>query len=249
MRAALAVAIVAVPIVFIVGKMTLFQVSLAPLKQLAAAGTALPRPASARPQPAQLGIERRGPIHARQLGCQRGAPVRGAYRTGADSTPASRHVLTAPIFRPWPSWLPGHTWGPYGESDRWDPARLAANLSKYSHVWVMRYGPAGIWAEEAGAASPGSAQPPSGFLAHFLASFEDRVFLTSGDTRLNGETLTLTLNWLDFSKEHDLTVFRHVLDCQGNLLGQGATATSWDGPCLSAGCRRVQRCATCGPSR
>jgi hypothetical protein len=73
------------------------------------------------------------------------------------------------------------------------------------------------WSQARARPGPAPAQTPS----VFRASFEKQVFLASGDYSLTGETLTVTLNWLDFSAERGLTVFRHVLDCQGNQLGQG----------------------------
>jgi hypothetical protein len=212
---ALTVVLLAFPVFFILGKLALFQVALSPLKQLASL---------AQRYPGQRHLVLNSPNWV--------ANVEDPYALGSwGVSVAPDYVLLNELvlinsgvqsrfdgayFPALAESLPDHTWGPYHENDGWDPARLAANVAKYDHVWVINYAQAPIQVEEAGSARSGPALPPS----VFLASFEKHVFLASGDTRLTGQTLTLTLNWLDFSAERDLTVFRHVLDCHGDQLGQ-----------------------------
>ena len=215
---ALAAAILALPVFFILGKMTLFQVSLSPLKQLAALAQRYPGQRHLVLNPPNWVANAEDPYALGSWGVSV-APEYVLLNELVLINSGVQSRFDGAYFPALAESLPDHTWGPYGENDGWDAARLAANVAKYDHVWVMNYAPTRIEADEAGSARSGPA--PAKTPSVFLASFEKQVFLASGDYRLTGETLTVTLNWLDFSAERGLTVFRHVLDCQGNQLGQG----------------------------
>ncbi len=98
-----------------------------------------------------------------------------------------------------------------------DEARLAALLPAYDRVWLTTYADPRRPLEEVGQVRLGAAAPPGGY----QASFEDRVFLTAGGYRLEGRQMAVTLTWSYLGPDPGATVFRHVFDCAGNVLGLG----------------------------
>ena len=140
---ALTAAILALPVFFILGKMTLFQESLSPLKQLAALAQRYPGQRHLVLNPPDWLADAEDPYALGSWGVSVAPPyVVLDELVLINSGVQSR--FDGAYFPALAESLPGHTWGPYGADDGWDPARLAANLGKYDHVWVMNYTPARI---------------------------------------------------------------------------------------------------------
>jgi len=98
-----------------------------------------------------------------------------------------------------------------------DWAGLAALAPHYDRVWLTTYVDDHIAIEEAGAVTQTTAQPP----ATYLATWDNKVYLLDGKYHLEGTAQQITLKWKYLGPDPDATVFRHMLDCEGNMLGVG----------------------------
>ena len=96
--------------------------------------------------------------------------------------------------------------------------RTLANLvSNYDHVWLTTYSDDHIAVEEAGSATTGTPTIPG----DYQASYEGQVFLLDSQYAVEGQEAVVTLDWKYLGPNPQATVFRHVLDCAGNVLGMG----------------------------
>jgi hypothetical protein len=107
--------------------------------------------------------------------------------------------------------------GLFAEDRPLDWAGLAALVPQYDRVWLNTFYSDHMAIEEAGSVRPAAAAPP----AIYLANLENKVYLLGGGYKLVGKELQMTLQWKYLGPDPDATVFRHVLDCAGNMLGQG----------------------------
>jgi hypothetical protein len=110
-----------------------------------------------------------------------------------------------------------HSYSTIGDDAPWDWATLAGKAPAFDRVWVTSYSDCQIAVEEAGAVRPGPAEPPQ----QYLADFEAGVFLLDGSLEAGSDAITTTLDWKYLAGIPGATVFRHVSDCDGHLLGQG----------------------------
>jgi hypothetical protein len=94
---------------------------------------------------------------------------------------------------------------------------LAPQILAADRVWVMSYTPQRIVVDDVGSITQHEVIAP----ATYLANFEGKIFLQGGEARSNGKNLHLTLDWKYLGPDPNATVFRHVVDCAGNLIGQG----------------------------
>jgi hypothetical protein len=99
----------------------------------------------------------------------------------------------------------------------WDWATLAARATAYDRVWVTVYSETQIRTIEAGTVKNGEAVRP----AKYLANFEDKVFLTEAQYAVENGEAVVTLQWKYLGPDPDATIFRHLFDCQGNVLALG----------------------------
>jgi hypothetical protein len=97
-----------------------------------------------------------------------------------------------------------------------DWAAMAAQASTYDRVWVTTFPGRRIALEETGSVRRGEATRPA-----YLANFEQLVFLVSGQYDVEGGEMVVALNWKYLGPDPNATVFRHVFDCAGNILGLG----------------------------
>jgi hypothetical protein len=99
----------------------------------------------------------------------------------------------------------------------WDWATLAAQVTAYDRVWLTTYSEAEIRVIEAGIVKNNEAARP----ASYLASFEDKVFLTGAQYHVADAEAVVTLEWKYLGPDPGATIFRHLFDCAGNVVGLG----------------------------
>lgn len=98
-----------------------------------------------------------------------------------------------------------------------DWRQLAGLVPDYDRVWLTTYADDRIAVEEAGTVRQGAPAAPD----DYRASFEGLVFLLDGRYGVEGREAVVTLDWKYLGPNPEATVFRHVLDCAGNVLGMG----------------------------
>jgi hypothetical protein len=96
-----------------------------------------------------------------------------------------------------------------------DWGALAGLVTDYDQVWLTTYADDRIAVEEAGTAKAGLPAAPS----DYQASFEDLVFLQDAQYTVEGQEALVTLDWKYLGPDPQATIFRHIFDCAGNVLG------------------------------
>jgi len=149
-----------------------------------------------------------------------GVVVMPAYVTleqlGRLNSGVSAHFTaqTFPIVKSEPEF---HFYSTFNEHLPWDWATFAAQALAYDRVWLTTYSDRQIRIGEAGAIRNGEAARP----AEYLANFEHQVFLTAAEYSVEKGEAVVTLAWKYLGPDPNATVFRHLFDCQGNVLALG----------------------------
>jgi len=214
---ALTLAALAVPLDFTVEKVSLFEVSLAHLKQLAALAQAYPDDTHLVVNPPNwvADLQDLYPLGRWGVSIAPDYVLLSELVTMNAGLPAKFDGVHFPPVR---MTMDGHNWAVYRENEPADWGQLAADALKHDHVWVTTYARDQIAIEEGGTVRSGSPVRP----AAYLASFEDKVFLLGASHTSDGTAVvTLTLNWKYLGPDPNATVFRHVLDCSGQPVGSG----------------------------
>jgi hypothetical protein len=214
--------IAAVPVLYIQREMALHKLALRPLEQLAVVATQ-------HPNERHLVINPPNWVNYRQpwypLG-QEGVSVSADYvnfdqlvwlnssrRGDAGPDDAKFVAATFPAIK---AELPGHYYSTINEEVPWDEARFAVEAPSYDHVWLTGYADEAISTQEVGSARPVEGTSPK----PYLASFEGKVLLLGANLELQDDAAIATLQWQSLDRIEDATVFSHLLDCNGHLLGQ-----------------------------
>jgi hypothetical protein len=124
-----------------------------------------------------------------------------------------RGVTFAPIKED----MADHYYSTIGEDKPWDEATLAARVSNFDRVWLTTYTDDEISVREVGGVQASGDGDPGAY----VASFENCVFLVGAGVQVQGRQVVVTLDWRLAGELPGVTVFRHVYDCDGRLLGQG----------------------------
>jgi hypothetical protein len=96
-----------------------------------------------------------------------------------------------------------------------DWSALAGIVTGFDHVWLTTYADDRIAVEEAGTARAGTPTAPN----DYRASFEGQLFLKNAHYAVEGQEAVVTLDWKYLGPNPQATIFRHVFDCAGNVLG------------------------------
>ena len=96
-----------------------------------------------------------------------------------------------------------------------DWSALAGLVTDFDHVWLTTYADDCIAVEEAGTARAGTPTAP----VDYRASFEGQLFLKNAQYAVEGQEAVVTLDWKYLVPNPQATIFRHVFDCAGNVLG------------------------------
>ncbi len=208
--------IAAVPVAYIDREMALHEFALRPLEQLATIGREHPRERHLIVNPVNW-INYKQPLYA--LG-QEGVSVSAEYvdfdqlvRLNAGTSAK----FVAVTFPPIKVELANHYHSTIGEEVPWGAADPAAKTSEYDRLWLTAYSDESITVRPIGSVRPGLDIAPE----EYLASFDEKVYLIGAKLDVQEETAIATLNWTYLDDLPGATVFRHVTDCTGNLLGQG----------------------------
>jgi hypothetical protein len=110
-----------------------------------------------------------------------------------------------------------HSYSTIGENEPWDWADLAALSPQYDRVWITNYSDQSITVEETGSVRLGTALPPESY----MASFGQAVFLTGAAAHVGDSTVTVDLDWKVLDVIAEASIFRHLYNCQGQMLAQG----------------------------
>jgi hypothetical protein len=214
--ASLTIVTLALPVGFIEEKVNLFQVALAPLTQLATLARTHPAETNLVVNPADWVADQ---TDMYPLG-RWGVSIAPGYVTLSELVSLNSGLRTkfdGVYFPPIRTAMEGHNWAVYEEDRPLDWSGLAALASHYDRVWLTTYARNQIVVEEAGTVENGEASRPT----NFLASFEDKVYLVGAKYQAAGQAVSLTLQWKYLGPNPDATVFRHVLDCAGDMVGSG----------------------------
>lgn len=117
--------------------------------------------------------------------------------------------------------LKRHWYSLAADSQNVDWETMATRLPNYDRVWLTRYSDEQVDIVEAGKVE---SKAPITFANH-VASFDEKILLVSAEADVVKNEMRLTLSWY-VTNPIQGEVFRHVLDCEGNVLGLG------DGPAL-----------------
>jgi hypothetical protein len=209
-----ALLVVATPLYFIEHKVQLYELSLAPIKQLAY---------WARTYPRDRHIVINSPAWVADikdlypLG-RWGVSIMPDYvqlihllRTNTGLTTTFANIYFPPVQEV----MDSHNYEISGPGFDW--STLAAHIPGYDHVWLTTYSDKRIAIEEAGTIKTGTVAAPE----DYHASFDEQVFLLNGHYAVEGQEALVTLNWKYLGPNPNATVFRHVFDCAGNVLGMG----------------------------
>ena len=208
--------IAAVPVAYIRREMALHEFALRPLEQLAVIGREHPSERHLVVNPINW-INYKQPVYA--LG-QEGVSVSAEYvdfdrlvRLNA----ASSAKFAATTFPPIKVELASYYYSTIGEEVPWGAADPAVRSPEYDQLWLTVYSDELIAVQHIGSVRPGLAIVPE----EYLSSFDEKVYLIGATIEVQEETAIATLNWRYLDALPGATVFRHVTDCAGNLLGQG----------------------------
>jgi hypothetical protein len=117
--------------------------------------------------------------------------------------------------------LKNHWYSLAADSQNVDWEGMATRVPNYDRVWLTRYSDEQVDIVEAGKVESNA---PITFASH-IASFDEKILLVSAQANVVKNEMQLTLSWQVMNPTQG-EVFRHVLDCEGNVLGLG------DGPAL-----------------
>jgi hypothetical protein len=208
--------IAAVPVAYIQREMALHELALWPLERLAAIGREHPRERHLAVNPVNW-VNYKQPLYA--LG-QEGVSVSAEYvdfdqlvRLNAGTT-AEFFAVTFPPIK---AELANHYHSTIGEKVPWSAADPATRTPEYDQLWLTAYNDESITVQHIGSVRPGPSIAPE----EYLSSFDDKVYLVGATLEVQERTVIATLNWKYLEDLPGTTIFRHVTDCAGNLLGQG----------------------------
>ena len=212
--AAAVLLMVAIPVYFVERKAQLYELSLAPIKQLAHWTGAFPRDRHLVINPPDWVADIKDLY---PLG-RWGVSVMPDY---VQLNQLMRINTGQPIdinnvqFPPIQEAMEKHYYQINGLIFEWNT--LAGLVSNYDHVWLTTYADDHIAVEEAGTAKPGTPTIPG----DYRASFEGKAFLLGAQYAVGERDAVVTLDWKYLGPNPDATIFRHVFDCAGNVLGMG----------------------------
>jgi hypothetical protein len=103
------------------------------------------------------------------------------------------------------------------EERPWDGATLVERAPAFDRIWLTTCAAGRVVVEEVGSLRGGPVTSPE----RYLAGFDSKVYLVDGTAEVDGQTVVTILDWKVLGEIPPVTIFRHIYDCEGNLLGQG----------------------------
>lgn len=212
----LAIAIAAVPVLYLRREMVLHETALRPLEQMAAL-------ARQHPDEQHLVVNAVNWINYKQpwyaLGHE-GVSVSAVYvdfeglvqiNSGSQARFAT---ATYPAIK---TELPRHYYSTIHEEAPWDAVTFAAEAPGFDRIWLTVYDDHAVQVVEAGSVS----LEPCTSIPKYRADFDGKARLLDATLDIQDQSAILELRWHYFSDLRDFTVFRHLRNCAGQLVGQG----------------------------
>lgn len=212
--AAAVLLLTAFPLYFTENKARLYELSLAPIKQLARETRATPRDRHLVINPPDWVADVKDLYPLGSLGVS----VMPDYVQLAQLMTINTGlpiVIDNVQFPPVQEAMSTHYYQINGLGFDW--GALAGIVPNYDHVWLTTYADDRIAVEDAGAAKAGTPAAPD----TYRASFEGKAFLRDALYMVDGQEAVVTLDWKYLGPDPQATIFRHVFDCAGNVLGMG----------------------------
>lgn len=138
-----------------------------------------------------------------------------------DINTANMATVTAASFPDIKVELEDYYYATINERTPWTTTTFANELGRFDSVWITEYSPQGIQVLPAGWLKAGLGGDVRRQPDNYLARFDDVLFLTDIQTTLAGNNLQVALDWFVLGPLPNTTIFRHVSDCSGAMLGQG----------------------------
>ncbi len=204
----------AVPLYFIESKVRLYELSLAPIKQLAHLTSTSPRDRHLVINPPDWVAHIKDLYPLGRWGVSVMPDYVQLYQLMEINTGLPTSINNVQ-FPPVQEAMGTHHYQINGLVFDW--STLADLVSNYDHVWLTTYSDDQIAVEEAGTAKTGTPTVPS----DYQASYEGQVFLLDSQYAVEGQEAVVTLDWKYLGPNPKATIFRHVFDCAGNVLGMG----------------------------
>lgn len=102
----------------------------------------------------------------------------------------------------------------------WNASLFTARVLEFDQVWLTTYTDRQAEMRAVGHVSLGPARPPE----QYVASFDERVYLTQASFTVDNGVLVMTSDWMlaTGGLRPDATIFRNAFDCAGNVVGLGS---------------------------
>jgi hypothetical protein len=204
--------LVAIPLYFADHKAKLYELSLAPIKQLAQQTGASPRDRHLVINPPDWVADIKDLYPLGRWGVSVMPDYVQLYQLMHINTGQPIDISNVQ-FPPVQEAMGKHHYQINGQVLDW--RALAGIVTDFDHVWLTTYADDRIAVEEAGTAKAGTPTAPS----DFRASFDGQVFLRDAQYTVAGQEAVVTLDWKYLGPNPQATIFRHVFDCAGNVLG------------------------------
>lgn len=229
LAASLACLVAVVPMLYVQREMALHELALRPLEELAEV-------AREYPEDRHLVMNALNWINYRQpwyaLG-QEGVSVSADYvdfERLVQVNSGNRAAFAAATYPAIRTELMQLYYSTIGEEAPWDATTFRDRAYEFDRIWLTAYGNEAARVLEVGTVGhelePGEPK--------YVASFDDKVHLLEASLEVDGQTATASLRWKYGFDLGNITVFRHLYNCSGDLIGQGdghaiAGMLPWDG--------------------
>ena len=210
--AAAVLLLVAIPLYFADHKAKLYELSLAPVKQLAQRTSVAPRDRHLVINPPDWVADIKDLYPLGRWGVSVMPDYVQLYQLMHINTGQPIDISNVQ-FPPIQEAMGKHHYQINGQVFDW--RALAGIVTDYDHVWLTTYTDDRIAVEDAGTAKAGTPTAPG----DFRASFGGQLFLRNAQYAVEGQEAVVTLDWKYLGPNPQATIFRHVLDCAGNVLG------------------------------
>jgi hypothetical protein len=210
--AAAVLLLVAIPLYFDERKAQLYEMSLAPIKQLAQQAGDSPRDRHLVINPPDWVADTKDLYPLGRWGVSVMPDYVQLYQLMRINTGQAIDISNVQ-FPPIQEAMGKHYYQINGPIFDW--SALAGIVTGFDHVWLTTYADDRIAVEEAGMARAGTPTAPN----DYRASFEGQLFLRNAQYAVEGQEAVVTLDWKYLGPNPQATIFRHVFDCAGNVLG------------------------------
>jgi len=229
LAAGLACAVAAVPVLYVQREMTLHEIALRPTEEMAEI-------ARQYPDKQHLVVNAVNWLNYKQpwygLG-QEGVSVSADYvdfERLIEINSGNQALFAAATYPAIKVELAQHYYSTINEETPWDAAMLTETADEFDRIWLTVYRDDATHVLAAGAvrSAPDTKAP------EYLANFGEKAYLLDATLEVLGQTAIASLHWKYSADLDSITVFRHLYDCAGQLIGQGdghplAGMLSWGG--------------------